>query len=50
MILPDDDIHDEAVAQQTDHKHHWVDCSDDGDDGRHAFLLPAVIMGHIAAL
>lgn len=50
LNLPNDDIHDEAVAQQTDHKHHGVDRGDDGDDGRHALLLPALIMGHIAAL
>lgn len=50
VTLPDDHIHDEAVAQQADHKHHRVDCSDDGDDGRHALLLPAIIVGHIAAI
>lgn len=48
--LPDDHIHDEAVAKQADHKHHRVDCSDDGDYGRHALLLPAIIVGHIAAV
>lgn len=50
VTLPDDHIHDEAVAQQADHKHHRVDRSDDGDDGRHALLLPAIIVGHIAAV
>lgn len=50
MILPDDDIHDEAVSQQADDKHHGVDRGDDGNDWRHALLLPALIMGHIAAL
>lgn len=50
MTLPDDDIHDEAVADEADDKHHGVDCSDDGDDGRHAPRLPAIIVGHIAAL
>lgn len=50
MILPDDDIHDEAVSQQADYKHYGVDRGDDGNDRRHALLLPALIVGHIAAV
>lgn len=48
-FLPYDHIHDEAVAQQADHEHHRVDRGDDGDDGRHVLLLPAVVVGHVAA-
>lgn len=48
---PDDDIHNETVSHQADHKHHRIHSRDDGDDGRHALLLPAaLIVGHVAAV
>lgn len=50
ISLPYDHIHDETVAQQADYKHHRVDRGDDGDDRGHPLLLPAPIVGHVAAV
>lgn len=50
VSLPYNHIHDETVAQQADYKDHRVDGGDDGDDGGHPLLLPALVVGHVAAV
>lgn len=45
VSLPDDDVHDQAIAQQSHHEDERVDGGDDGDDGRQGVLLPGFVAG-----
>lgn len=45
--LPDDNVHDEAVAHQAHHEHHGVHSCDDGDDWGHGVLFPVRVKSQI---